>query len=76
MLKVATKDPATLKPELEKLLRRFRLTFELRTSSTDEISYEVQLPLARRTDRLSNEILGLDASGDTTVEWEEKKVKS
>jgi uncharacterized membrane protein YhiD involved in acid resistance len=76
MLKVATKDPATLKPELEKLLRRFRLAFELRTSSTDEISYEVQLPLARRTDRLSNEILGLDASGNTTVEWEEKKVKS
>jgi hypothetical protein len=29
----------------------------------------------RKTDRLSNEILGLDPQNATGVEWEEKKVK-
>jgi hypothetical protein len=77
MLRVETKkDPAKLKTQLEHLLRRYRLSFELRASSTDEISYEVQLPLNRRTDRISNDILELDPSGETTVEWEEKKPKS
>ena len=76
-LRVETKkDPAELKPQLEELLRRHRLSFELRSSATDEISYEVQLPLNRRTDRISNDILALDKTGETTVEWEEKKVKS
>ena len=77
MLRVETKkDPAQLKTQLEQLLRRYRLSFELRASSTDEMSYEVQLPLHRRTDRISNDILALDKSGETTVEWEEKKPKS
>jgi hypothetical protein len=75
-LTVETKNPGELKPRLEELLRRSKLGFELRASATDEISYEVQLPLKRRTDRISNDILALDKSGETTVEWEEKKVKS
>lgn len=75
-LTVETKNPAELKPRLEELLRRSKLGFELRASATDEISYEVRLPLKRRTDRISNDILALDKSGETTVEWEEKKVKS
>lgn len=76
ILRIKTKDSAALKPDLENLLKRFRLGFELRSSATDEISYEVLLPIQRRTDRISNEILRLDASGETTVEWDEKKLKS
>ena len=75
-LKITTKDTGALKPQLEALLKRFRLGYELRSTSADEISYEVQLPIHRRTDRISNEILRLDTSGETTVEWDEKKVKS
>jgi hypothetical protein len=75
MLSVSTKDPATFKPQLEQLLRRHRLGIELRSSSTEEISYEVSLPLHKQTDRISNEILALDDSGETTVQWEEKKSK-
>lgn len=74
-LKVATKDPAGLRPRLEQLLRRHHVGFELRTSSQEEICYEVQLPLERRTDRLSNAILALAPEDGTSVEWEEKKVK-
>jgi hypothetical protein len=76
MLKVKTKDPTELRPKLEELLRRHRLPFELRTSSTEEVQYEVHLPFNRRTDRISNEILGLDSSSTTEVDWDEKKPKT
>jgi hypothetical protein len=76
MLKVTTKDAAGFRPKLEELLRRHRLAFELRTSSTEEVHYEVQLPFNRRTDRISNEILALDSENKTEVDWDEKKPKT
>jgi uncharacterized membrane protein YhiD involved in acid resistance len=76
LLKVKGGDPPALKPRLEKLLARHHIEFELRTASKDELSYEVELPLNRKTDRLSNVILALDPENATAVEWEEKKVKS
>jgi uncharacterized membrane protein YhiD involved in acid resistance len=75
-LKVATKDPAGLRPRLEQLLRRHQVLFELRSSSQEEIWYEVQLPVGRRTDRLSNAVLALAPDEDTAVEWEDKKLKT
>jgi uncharacterized membrane protein YhiD involved in acid resistance len=74
-LTVKAKDPAALRPQLEQLLRRFRAKFELRTAAADEVCYEVLLPYEQRTDSLSNAIVALEASGETAVEWEEKKVK-
>jgi len=73
LLRVKTKDPAALRPELERVLRRHRCEFEIRASANDEVSYEVRLPLDRRTDRLSDAILALDRSGGTAVEWDEQK---
>jgi uncharacterized protein DUF4956 len=75
-LKVKTPDPAALKPLVEKLLTRNHIEFELRTASNEEISYEVEMPMSRKTDRLSNAILALDPKNATAVEWEEKKVKT
>jgi uncharacterized membrane protein YhiD involved in acid resistance len=74
-LKVKAKDPAKLKPKLEELLKRNRLEFELRTSSPEEVCYEVKLPLEKKTDRLSSVILKLDPDNATAVEWDEKKPK-
>src|SRR5713101_212071 len=54
-LTVKAKDLATLKPLLEKLLARRRLEYELRTSTPDEISYDVHYPIDQKTDRLSEE---------------------
>ena len=59
-LKVAAKDPAALRPKIEDLLSRSRLEFSMRTISNEEIEYEVQVPIDRKTDRLSNAILKLD----------------
>jgi uncharacterized membrane protein YhiD involved in acid resistance len=74
-LSVKTADPAKLRPGIEQLLRRHRAEFELRTTASDEVCYEVRLPFTQRTDRLSNALVALDPSGETAVEWDEKKVK-
>jgi uncharacterized protein DUF4956 len=73
-LKVKAKDPAALKPKLEQLLTRHHVEYELRTASTEELCFEVGVPLGR-TDRLSEVILALDPKNATAVEWEEKKEK-
>jgi hypothetical protein len=74
-LTVKAKDPSALKPRLEELMRRTRLEFELRSETQDEVCYEVKLPLERKTARLSEAILKLDADNTTGVEWEEKGKK-
>ena len=69
----AGNDTDALRPRIEEILRRFRLKFELRTSSDEEVCYDVQVPLELRTDRVSNAILKLDPEGHAAVEWAEKK---
>jgi len=74
-LKVKAKDPAALKPQIEKLLTQYKLAFELRGSSAEELDYEVRIPLNRKNHRLSDLILKLDPENVSGVEWEEKKEK-
>jgi hypothetical protein len=69
------KDPAALKPRLEELLTRAKLEHDLRTTSKEELCYDVKVPLDRKTDRLSELILKLDSEQATSVEWDEKKEK-
>jgi hypothetical protein len=73
-LKVKTKDPAEVRPHLEHLLQSNRLKYELRTVSQEELQYDVQVPVGRKTDRLSQLILDLDRDAGA-VQWEEKKEK-
>ena len=63
------------RPQIEAILRRFRLKHELRTSSDEEVVYDVAVPLEVQTDRVSNAILKLDPDGHAAVEWSEKKKK-
>jgi hypothetical protein len=72
-LKVAAREPAVLRPQVEGLLRRAHARFELRSSTPEDMTYEVRLPFDTRTDRLSNAILAMDDQGATSVQWEEKK---
>jgi len=75
-LKVKAKHPAELKPKLEELLSRARLSYELRSASEDELCYEIQMSIDRKTDKLSELILRLEPQNTTAVEWDEKKMKS
>lgn len=72
-LTVKTSDPAALKPRLEQLLTRYRIEHALRTTSKEEICYDVHVPIERGTDRLSERILAIDP--EAAVNWEEKKEK-
>jgi hypothetical protein len=74
-LKIAAKNPTALKPEVERILTRSHVDYELRTESKEEISYDVHVPLDRKTDRISDLILKQYAENATAVEWEEKKEK-
>lgn len=75
MLKITAKDPAALKPKVEQLLTRSRVAFELRSVSKDELEYEVRWPFDRKTDRISEAIVGLEPGDETSVNWDEKKEK-
>jgi uncharacterized membrane protein YhiD involved in acid resistance len=67
------KDTDALRPKVDDILRRYNAKFELRTSSDQEVCYDVRVPLELRIDRVTNSILKLDPEGHGSVEWAEKK---
>jgi hypothetical protein len=74
-LKVTTADPTALRSQIESILRRYHIDYELRAAATKELVYETELPLHTRTDRVANAILVLDDKHETEVTWDEKKKK-
>ena len=74
-LKVTATDPTKIRHDLEQLLRRSRVKYELRTAGPKELVYEANLPFSVPTDRISNAILKLEPSSETEVVWDEKKKK-
>lgn len=68
-------DAAALRPRLEQVLSRYRIEHSLRTQADQALSYDVKVPLEVETDRVTNQILKLDTTAGTTVEWDEKKAK-
>lgn len=74
-LKVVAPDPAALRAEVEAVLRRSNVRFELRSAGAKDLVYEAELPLSVRTDRIANAILQLQKGNETEVSWEEKKKK-
>lgn len=63
---------ADLRPKVEEVLRRYKVRYELRTASEDEVCYMVTTPRSLRTDRVSNAIMELDPDDKGGVEWNEK----
>jgi uncharacterized membrane protein YhiD involved in acid resistance len=74
-LKVTGKNVGGLREDIERVLRDLAVTFESRTLGQDEIAYDVQLPVRRRTDRVANALvaMGKDKDVELTVEWETPK---
>jgi uncharacterized membrane protein YhiD involved in acid resistance len=68
-------DTDSLRPKIESILSRYRCKFELRTSSDQEVCYDVRVPFEVQTDLVSNSILRLDPAGHAAVEWTEGKKK-
>ena len=74
-LKIVAPDPAALRADIEAILRRANIKFELRSAAAKDLVYEAQLPLSVRTDKIANAILQLQPGNETEVSWEEKKKK-
>lgn len=74
-LTVRGAEAAQLRPRLEALLRRHRLKYHLRTSSGEEVSYEVDVPFGRALEPLSEAIMAFDEKNPPGIEWQEKKPK-
>ena len=74
-VKITAADHAAMRGEVEAILRRYHVKFELRSAGQKELVYDTELPLHTRTDRIANAILALGKNGDTEVAWEEKKTK-
>jgi len=72
-LTIQTKVSETLRPKIERLLTRNHAMFELRGSSEEALTYQVQLPLGKHLGRLSTAILAVDQTDNTAVEWADKK---
>ncbi|CAN5580463.1 hypothetical protein BH23ACI1_BH23ACI1_28830 [soil metagenome] len=66
-------DTDALRPRVERILDRFGLLFELRTSSDEQLCYDVQVPLDVQVKDISDALLRLDPAGHAAVEWSEKK---
>jgi uncharacterized membrane protein YhiD involved in acid resistance len=64
---------AQLRPKVEAVLRRFKAAYELRGQAEDEVSYVVTAPLELHTDRVSNALTALVATGKGAVEWKERQ---
>ena len=74
-LKITASDPSPLRGDVEAILRRSGVKYELRSAGAKDLVYAVQLPMSVKTDRIANAILLLQPGGDTEVTWEEKKKK-
>lgn len=69
----AGEDTDSLRVKIEKILDRYELKYELRTSSDEEVCYDVKVPHEVQTDDVSNAILKLDPAGHASVDWSDKK---
>lgn len=75
-LKVKAGDQTDeLRSQIEGILNRYNLRYEIRTHSDEEVSYDVEVPVELRVDRVTNAILKLDPTGHASVDWVEKKPK-
>jgi uncharacterized membrane protein YhiD involved in acid resistance len=74
-VKEPSKDSTDLKAGIEQILRRQHIPFELRTTSPDDLAFEVKVPLKRNTDALSTAIAHLDPTQAIEVKWDKKKDK-
>jgi hypothetical protein len=74
-LKVSAKNPMELRGDVESLLSRHKIKFELREATEKHVAYMAQVPHGKRTDKVSEAITSLNGAQAVEVEWDEKKAK-
>jgi hypothetical protein len=72
---IKAQDLPALKNQIEALLKRQKAAFEIRTTSQEELVYEVKWPIDRPAGRLSERIAAINPAKKIEVQVEEKKDK-
>jgi hypothetical protein len=72
-LKVSGDDPAALQKEIETILSKARMKYELRETSEKQVAYSVMVPEGKRTDQILESIAALHGKEKVSVTWDEKK---
>ena len=62
-----------LRPRIEQILRRYRLSWELRTLADEELGYDVKVRVGVKPDPILDAISSVETKTPITVEWQEKK---
>ena len=76
VLKIGAKDSPELRSGVEEILREAKIQHELRAFTQEDLTYAVKLPLARKTDPITQQLLSLSHNGEQiAVEWQDKKSK-
>ena len=75
-LKIATKHPERLRPDIEHALEEKGVTYELHGSSPTDLVYEVTVPFHQKIRPLTKVLRQLDGHDGMSVEWEIKKYKT
>jgi uncharacterized membrane protein YhiD involved in acid resistance len=75
-IKEDNKAASDLKAGVERILHQHHIPFELRATSPDDVSYEVKVPLNKKTDHISAAIAQLDPKEPIEVKWDKKKDKT
>lgn len=70
-LKIKAKDAPAIRSRVQQILRRNRISHELRTAADDELVYEARVPVGKKVDGITEAIHAIDVANE--VEWEEKK---
>jgi uncharacterized membrane protein YhiD involved in acid resistance len=60
------------RPQIETILRRFNIEYELRSTSETEVAYKVAAPHDIGTDMVTMALTALAPQGTGAVEWGEK----
>jgi hypothetical protein len=74
-LTLSAKDVAESKDRLEAILRRRQVKFEIRSTSPDELCYEVKMPMESKVETISDALTEVKPDNAITVKWEPKKEK-
>jgi uncharacterized membrane protein YhiD involved in acid resistance len=76
-LKITAENEAeTLRPRIEQVLKRFRMTFEGRSLTQNELTYEVQMPFDAQTGPVSQGLVAVAPHTDVGVVWTDKQAKT
>jgi hypothetical protein len=71
LLKITIKEPEKVKPAIEEVLRKNGIKCELRSASPEELTYVIDMPASRKTDKLTEALCAVGKG--MAVEWADKK---